>query len=120
MVPDPRESAQLGVSFSYCKHRFSRFCCHYCLEFPKLLFCLLSPVTPYSPYLVLTTDYSSVAVVYSCTDILRLFHVEFAWILGRSRFLPAETVYYAKQLLMNEKIDLYRMKTTDQTGCKDD
>lgn len=77
------------------------------------------PVTPYGPYWVLTTDYTSLSVVYSCTDILRLFHIEFAWILGRSRFLPPETVSYAKELLMNEGIDLLRMKNTDQTGCKD-
>lgn len=60
------------------------------------------------------------AVVYSCTDILRLFHVDFAWILGRSRFLPAETVNYAVELMMNEGIDLTKMKLSDQTGCKED
>ncbi|XP_050924346.1 apolipoprotein D-like, partial [Lates calcarifer] len=75
--------------------------------------------TPYSPYLVLTTDYTTLSVVYSCTDILRLFHVEYAWILGRSRFLPPETVRYAKNLLISEGIDLFRMKATDQMGCKD-
>ncbi|MEQ2162170.1 hypothetical protein GOODEAATRI_017077 [Goodea atripinnis] len=78
----------------------------------------LKRVTPYSPYWVLTTDYTSVAVVYSCTDILRLFHVDYAWILSRSRFLPAETVRYAKQLLVREEIDISRMKATDQ-NCKD-
>lgn len=82
--------------------------------------CLFSPVTPYSPYWVLTTDYTSVAVVYSCTDVLRLFHVDYAWILGRSRFLPAETVNHAVELMMNEGIDLSKMKVSDQTGCKDD
>uniref|UniRef100_A0A4W6DF33 Apolipoprotein D n=1 Tax=Lates calcarifer TaxID=8187 RepID=A0A4W6DF33_LATCA len=71
------------------------------------------------PYLVLTTDYTTLSVVYSCTDILRLFHVEYAWILGRSRFLPPETVRYAKNLLISEGIDLFRMKATDQMGCKD-
>uniref|UniRef100_A0A4W6DEG2 Apolipoprotein D n=1 Tax=Lates calcarifer TaxID=8187 RepID=A0A4W6DEG2_LATCA len=76
-------------------------------------------ITPYSPYLVLTTDYTTLSVVYSCTDILRLFHVEYAWILGRSRFLPPETVRYAKNLLISEGIDLFRMKATDQMGCKD-
>uniref|UniRef100_A0A4W6DFH1 Apolipoprotein Db n=1 Tax=Lates calcarifer TaxID=8187 RepID=A0A4W6DFH1_LATCA len=49
------------------------------------------------PYLVLTTDYTTLSVVYSCTDILRLFHVEYAWILGRSRFLPPETVDVKKR-----------------------
>ncbi|XP_029978622.1 apolipoprotein Db [Sphaeramia orbicularis] len=94
IVPDARDAARLGVSFSY--------------------------FTPYSPYWVLSTDYTSVAVVYSCTDILRIFHVEYAWILGRSRFLPRETVVYAQDLLVEEGIDLTRMTATDQTGCKDD
>lgn len=84
------------------------------------LFLFLLPVTPYAPYWVLATDYTSVTVVYSCTDILRIFHIDYAWILGRSRFLPYDTVRYAKELLMNEGIDLFRMKATDQTGCKDD
>lgn len=60
------------------------------------------------------------SVVYSCTDILSIFHIDYAWILGRSRFLPHETVWYAKELLVSEDIDLFRMKATDQTGCKDD
>ncbi|XP_077410010.1 apolipoprotein Db [Vanacampus margaritifer] len=94
VVHDPREAAQIGVSFSY--------------------------FTPYSPYWILSTDYGSVAVVYSCTDILRIFHVEYAWILGRSRFLPPETVRYAQDLLLTEGVDLFRMTETDQTGCKDD
>ncbi|XP_051910433.1 apolipoprotein Db [Hippocampus zosterae] len=94
VVPDLRNPARIGVSFSY--------------------------FTPYSPYWILSTDYTSVAVVYSCTDILRIFHVEYAWILGRSRFLPPETVRYAQDLLLTEGVDLFRMTATDQTGCKDD
>ncbi|XP_028290948.1 apolipoprotein Db [Gouania willdenowi] len=93
VVSDPREPARLGVSFSY--------------------------FTPYSPYWVLTTDYTQISVVYSCTDILRLFHIDYAWILGRSRFLPHETVSYAKDLLIKEGIDLCKMKATDQSGCKE-
>ena len=76
------------------------------------------PVTPYAPYWVLTTDYTSVAVVYTCTDILHLFHVDYAWILGRSRFLQPQTVLYAKQLLVGEGVDIFRMKATDQLGCR--
>ncbi|XP_061820709.1 apolipoprotein Db [Nerophis lumbriciformis] len=94
VVYDQREPAKIGVSFSY--------------------------FTPYSPYWILTTDYTSLAVVYSCTDILRLFRVEFAWILGRSRFLPPDTVHYAQDILMGEGVNLYKMSSTDQTGCKDD
>ncbi|KAJ4925433.1 hypothetical protein JOQ06_018164 [Pogonophryne albipinna] len=88
-----REPAKLGVGFSY--------------------------FAPYGSYWVVTTDYTSMTVVYSCTDILRLFHFDYAWILGRSRFLPAQTVRNAKDLLIQEGIDLSKMKATDQTGCKD-
>ncbi|KAM9416556.1 apolipoprotein D-like [Salvelinus alpinus] len=91
VVQDPKKTAKLGVSFSY--------------------------FTPYSPYWVLSTDYVSGAVVYSCTDVLRIFHVDYAWILGRSRFLPAEEVEYARQLLAKENIDTFKMSVTDQTGC---
>ncbi|XP_034562315.1 apolipoprotein Db [Notolabrus celidotus] len=94
VIQDMREPARLGVSFSY--------------------------FTPYSPYWVLTTDYTNMAVVYSCTDILHIFHIDFAWILSRSRFPPADAVEYARNVLINEGIDTFRMKSTDQRGCKDD
>ncbi|XP_075936832.1 apolipoprotein Db [Anarhichas minor] len=93
VVQDPREPARLGVSFSY--------------------------FLPYSPYLVVSTDYTSLSIVYSCTNILNIFHVDFAWILSRSRFPPPETVKYAKELLTKEGIELCRMKPTDQMGCQD-
>ncbi|KAM6900395.1 apolipoprotein Db [Xenentodon cancila] len=92
VIQDMREAAKLGVSFSY--------------------------FTPYSPYWVLTTDYSTLSVVYSCTDILRLFHFEYAWILARSRYLPSSTVRYAKELLIREGINIIKMTPTDQ-NCKD-
>ncbi|XP_037612314.1 apolipoprotein Db [Sebastes umbrosus] len=94
VVQDPRDPARLAVGFSY--------------------------FAPYSPYWILSTDYTTVSVVYSCTNILNIFYIEYAWILGRSRFLLPETVSYAKELLMNEGVQLYRMKATDQRMCKDD
>lgn len=94
VIPDMREPAHLGVSFSY--------------------------FTPYSPYWILTTDYTKLSVVYSCTDFLRIFHVDFAWILSRSRFLPQADIEYAKMIMIQEGIDIYGMKPTIQTGCKDD
>ncbi|XP_072234830.1 apolipoprotein D-like [Leuresthes tenuis] len=93
VIKDFREPAKLGVSFSF--------------------------FSPYSPYWVLSTDYTSFAIVYSCTDFLYLFHWEYAWILGRSRFLPPYSVYYAKNLLSNEGVNIFRMRATDQKGCKD-
>ncbi|XP_072234831.1 apolipoprotein D-like [Leuresthes tenuis] len=92
VVKDVREPAKLGVSFSY--------------------------FTPYSPYWVLTTDYTNVSVVYSCTDILRLFHVDYAWILARSPSPSPETVKKAKDLLISEGIKISGMKATDQS-CND-
>ncbi|XP_029001642.1 apolipoprotein Db [Betta splendens] len=94
IITDAREPAKLGVSYSY--------------------------FTPYSPHWVLTTDYTSVSVVYSCEDYFRVFHVDYAWILGRSRFLPPDTVRYAQDVLIKEGVDLFRMTATDQTGCKED
>ncbi|KAM4719069.1 apolipoprotein D-like [Anableps anableps] len=70
--------------------------------------------TPYSPYWVLTTDYTNVSVVYSCMDVLRVFHMDFAWILSRSPSLPDETVNRTKELLMSEGINVSNMKPTKQ------
>ncbi|KTG03214.1 hypothetical protein cypCar_00010333 [Cyprinus carpio] len=91
ITQDPREPAKLGVSFSY--------------------------FTPYAPYWVLSTDYNSIALVYSCTDVLRLFHVDYAWILSRSRILPAEAIYHAKEIFSRDNIDVSKMLPTDQQGC---
>ncbi|KAJ8397580.1 hypothetical protein AAFF_G00438560 [Aldrovandia affinis] len=91
VVQDIRQPAKLGVSFSY--------------------------FTPYSPYWVLYTDYENSAMVYSCTDVLKLFHVDFAWILGRARTLPVATINNAKILFTSNNIDIGKMTSTDQQGC---
>lgn len=76
-----------------------------------------SLVLPYSPYWILATDYTNMALVYSCTDILRLFHVDFAWILSRTRTLPEATILNAKEKFVNNNIDVSRMIDTKQEGC---
>uniref|UniRef100_A0A8C2XDL3 Apolipoprotein D n=1 Tax=Cyclopterus lumpus TaxID=8103 RepID=A0A8C2XDL3_CYCLU len=43
------------------------------------------------PYWVLSTDYRSYSLVYSCTDYF-LFHVDFAWILARTRVLTEDVM----------------------------
>ncbi|KAF3698780.1 Apolipoprotein D [Channa argus] len=91
VIEDMRNPAKLGISYSY--------------------------VLPYSPYWILSTDYVSFALVYSCTDILRLFHVDFAWILGRKRTLPDSTIQKAKELFTNNNIDVIRMIPSKQQGC---
>lgn len=72
---------------------------------------------PYSPYWILSTDYVNYALVYSCTDILRLFHVDFAWILGRTRTLPEATIEKARETFANNNIDVSRMIASKQQGC---
>ena len=78
---------------------------------------LAATVLPYSPYWILSTDYTSTALVYSCTDILRLFHVDFAWILSRTRTLPEASVEKAKETFGNNNIDVSRMIASKQQGC---
>uniref|UniRef100_H2MD51 Apolipoprotein Db n=1 Tax=Oryzias latipes TaxID=8090 RepID=H2MD51_ORYLA len=113
VIRDSREPAKLGVSFSYCESDssppvpFRQPSIHGSLS----LFFL---VTPYAPYWVLTTDYTSLSVVYSCTSFLHLFHIDYAWILSRSPKPSPSTVRYVKQLLVREGIDISRMKATVQ------
>ncbi|XP_030607709.1 apolipoprotein Da, duplicate 1 [Archocentrus centrarchus] len=92
VVEDIKNPAKLGISYSY--------------------------VLPYSPYWILSTDYVNSALVYSCTDILRLFHVDFAWILGRTRTLPESTIEKAKEIFANNNIDMSRMIPSRQMGCE--
>ncbi|XP_049631972.1 apolipoprotein D [Suncus etruscus] len=72
---------------------------------------------PWAPYWVLSTDYENYALVYSCTTIVWLFHVDYVWILGRNPYLPPETITYLKDILTANNIDIEKMTTTDQANC---
>lgn len=91
VTEDLKNPAKLGISYSY--------------------------VLPYSPYWILATDYVNSALVYSCTDVLRLFHVDFAWILSRTRTLPGSTIEQAKEIFTKNNIDVSRMVASKQQGC---
>uniref|UniRef100_A0A3B4A9I1 Apolipoprotein D n=1 Tax=Periophthalmus magnuspinnatus TaxID=409849 RepID=A0A3B4A9I1_9GOBI len=73
---------------------------------------------PDSPYMVLSTDYSSYSLVYSCSDYLGLFHIDFAWILSRTRQLNSATVSQLRDTLSTMGVDVNRLLVTDQTGCE--
>ncbi|KAM9844659.1 apolipoprotein Da, duplicate 1 [Aulostomus maculatus] len=92
VTEDLKNPAKLGISYSY--------------------------VLPYSPYWILATDYVNSALVYSCTDVLRLFHVDFAWILSRTRTLPEATVQKSMEIFAKNNIDVIRMKASNQSGCE--
>uniref|UniRef100_A0A9L0SIX2 Apolipoprotein D n=1 Tax=Equus caballus TaxID=9796 RepID=A0A9L0SIX2_HORSE len=72
---------------------------------------------PSAPYWVLATDYENYALVYSCTTIIWLFHLDHVWILGRNPYLPPETVTYLKDILTANDIDIEKMTITDQVNC---
>ncbi|XP_031600902.2 apolipoprotein D-like [Oreochromis aureus] len=88
-VIDPQEPAKLGVNF---------------MSF-----------LPNTPYWVLSTDYTDYSIVYSCKDVFGIFYFDFAWILARSPSLPPQIVDQAKQMLINEGIDISNMTPTDQS-----
>ncbi|XP_030630475.1 apolipoprotein Da, duplicate 2 [Chanos chanos] len=71
--------------------------------------------TPPGPYWVLSTDYDNYALVYGCTNYFGLFHVDFAWILARSRSLPAETMDEVHGILTSNGIKIDKLTTTDQS-----
>ncbi|CAL8292641.1 unnamed protein product [Lota lota] len=66
---------------------------------------------------VLKTDYTSMAVIYSCKDVLDMFYFEFAWIVSRKRSLPRQVVREAMAVLQREDICVSDMDTADQTRC---
>ncbi|KAK7878235.1 hypothetical protein WMY93_031144 [Mugilogobius chulae] len=72
---------------------------------------------PDSPYMVLSTDYTSYSLVYSCSDYLGLFHIDFAWILSRTRQLNSATVSQLRDKLTAMGVDVKRLSVTDQTDC---
>ncbi|MBN3298505.1 APOD protein, partial [Amia calva] len=90
IVKDSEQPAKLGVSFFFWQ--------------------------PYIPYWVLSTDYDSFALVYTCVDIT-FFHAEYAWIFSRSRTLPNSTVESLKEQFTSNGIDISKMSATVQTGC---
>ncbi|OWF55136.1 apolipoprotein D-like [Mizuhopecten yessoensis] len=73
--------------------------------------------TPYGNYWVLKTDYTSYTLIYSCTDILGLSHLEFAWILSRQRSLPQAKIDELFKVFESFHIDTNHFLKSDQTNC---
>ncbi|KAF6206400.1 hypothetical protein GE061_017633 [Apolygus lucorum] len=67
-------------------------------------------------YIVLDTDYTDYALIYSCTD-LRLVHADFIWVLGRGNDISvdARTVVYST--LDKSKINRDRLLLTNNKDC---
>ncbi|XP_030351157.1 apolipoprotein D isoform X1 [Strigops habroptila] len=91
MHMDVKEPAKLGVRFNW--------------------------FMPSAPYWVISTDYENYSLVYSCTNILWLFHIDYAWILSRAPDMHPETVEHLKSVLQSYKIDTEKMMPTDHLNC---
>ncbi len=48
---------------------------------------------------MVSTDYDNYSIVYSCSKLLGLYRVEFAWILGRVADIPGEILAQAIDIL---------------------
>ncbi|XP_005098509.1 apolipoprotein D [Aplysia californica] len=68
-------------------------------------------------YNIIETDYSTHTLIYSCENFGSTLHVEFAWILSRTRSLNATTVQRLETKLGSFGIDTKQFLVTDQTGC---
>ncbi|XP_064418135.1 apolipoprotein D [Latimeria chalumnae] len=90
---EPREPAKFGLSYFF--------------------------FMPYMPKWVISTDYISYSLEYSCTSIFNLFYIEFVWILSRSKELPDETVDLLKNILVSNNIEVDTMTITKQRDCPD-
>ncbi|KAK5878000.1 hypothetical protein CesoFtcFv8_025453 [Champsocephalus esox] len=73
---------------------------------------------PDSPYWVLSTDYQSYSLVYSCTDYYGSFHIDFAWILARTRLLNREVVSQLHDELVSAGVNINNLLVSDQAGCE--
>ncbi|KAJ4925097.1 hypothetical protein JOQ06_017835 [Pogonophryne albipinna] len=73
---------------------------------------------PDSPYWVLSTDYQSYSLVYSCTDYYGSFHIDFAWILARTRLLNKEVVSQLHDELVSAGVNINNLLVSDQAGCE--
>ncbi|XP_021466934.2 apolipoprotein D-like isoform X1 [Oncorhynchus mykiss] len=67
------------------------------------------------PYWVLSTDYEGHSVVYSCTEFLGAFHVDFAWILSREPTLSKEKLGELYDVFTSNGINIDVMTVTDQS-----
>ncbi|XP_059901629.1 apolipoprotein D-like [Gadus macrocephalus] len=66
---------------------------------------------------LLETDYTNMAVLYTCKDIFDMAYIEMAWVMSRERTLPSRMVGEALELLEGQGIDVSLMTRADHTDC---
>ena len=78
----------------------------------------LFPGVPDAPYSVLSTDYQSYALVYSCSDYFGLFHIDFAWILARMHVLTDAVISQLHDKLAAAGVNIHRLDELSASSNK--
>merc|ERR1711911_50806 len=68
-------------------------------------------------YWVLDTDYTSFAVVYSCTPITPLLKSQIVWILTRDQNPDASVINAGLAVMDLNSLSRFPLRVTDQTNC---
>ncbi|CAH1110830.1 unnamed protein product [Psylliodes chrysocephalus] len=74
-------------------------------------------VPVHAPYNVISTDYTSYAVVYSCSEILGITYSSTSWILTREQNPPESLIKKGYSILEGQKIKTDSLKKTNQENC---
>jgi len=72
---------------------------------------------PWGNYWVIHTDYDQYSLIYSCTSIGGLAHIEMAWILSRNMTLDSALTEQLKKELASYHVDVGHFKVSDQSDC---
>jgi len=84
---------------------------------PAKLLVRFSTLSPYGNYWVVHTDYQQFTLVYSCSALTGLAHVEQAWILARDMSISEEMTSKLMQELAAFGVDVSKFQKTDQSDC---
>jgi apolipoprotein D and lipocalin family protein len=66
---------------------------------------------------VIWTDYDQSALLWSCTEYLKFFHLEYFWVFGRKPYLSEEKVKDLLEILTYSNIKTDYAVKTEQVGC---
>ncbi|CAD7014849.1 unnamed protein product [Ceratitis capitata] len=84
----------------------------------KVTFPVSTSFNATSNYWVLSTDYTSYSVVYSCQPSQDDAHSVTVWILTRERQPSADLIAKAENILTQNGVSLSELTVTDQSDCK--
>ncbi|EFC44116.1 predicted protein [Naegleria gruberi] len=70
------------------------------------------------PYWVVDTDYKTYSMVFSCVNILGVYHIEYAWILARQPSLNTNLLTDIMSRWKSLDVDISKFKLTKQVNCQ--